>query len=285
MWAALLVTILILVAELLGAVFTESLALAADAGHMAVDSSGLIVALVAAHLMTRPRSDRFTWGLARSEVLAAALQAGMLIVISFLVAWEAIVRFWQPEPLLPKPMLIIGVIGLLANAISLAILAGGRHESLNMKAAFLEVANDAFGSLAVIIAAIFAWTLGWNQADSWASLIIVVLMVPRAGLLLKNAVAILLEATPSELDLPSIRQHLLEVDGVETVHDLHISTIQTGTYALTAHIGTSAQTMTEQSRVLHQLEACARHHHPVALAHTTFQLEPVAHEAHEEIRH
>ncbi|OKL46895.1 cation transporter [Boudabousia liubingyangii] len=284
MWA-LLVTLVILVAELVGAWWSQSLALAADAGHMAVDSTGLIVALIAARLMLRPRSDRYTWGWARSEVLAAALQAGMLIIISALVTWEAIWRLVQPESLDPKPMVIIGVIGLVANVISLLILSGGRHDSLNMKAAFLEVANDAFGSLAVVIAGLVAWVWGWQRIDAIASLLIVVLMVPRAVTLLRSAVQILLEATPSQLDLQALRQHILELPNVVSVHDLHVSTIQTGIYALTAHVGTNATSIEQQAQLLHNLEECARHHHNLKLSHTTFQLEPANHAEHEEINH
>ena len=125
---ALAVTGAVVIAELLGAFWSGSLSLAADAGHMVVDASGLVIALIAAHLTRRPRDDKRTWGWARSEVLAAALQAGMLLIISVMVAWEAAWRLASPPPVEAGPMLLVGVIGLLANVVSLAILAGGRDD-------------------------------------------------------------------------------------------------------------------------------------------------------------
>lgn len=283
---ALAVTLTIVVAELVGAWISGSLALAADAGHMIVDSSGLIVALIATQLMLKPRTDRHTWGWGRAEVIAAALQSGMLIIISGIVAWQAIRRLIVPEELIPIPMLVIGVIGLVANVISLLILSSDRNASLNMRAAFLEVLNDALGSVAVIIAAIIALTTGWVGADSVASLIIAAMMAPRAYVLLRGAIQILMEQTPPELDLADIRHHMLELSGVEDVHDLHISTIQTGVVALTAHLSVDEQMSTaERNRLLHELEDCTAEHFPLAINHTTFQFDSVRHQDHENLTH
>lgn len=190
---ALAVTGLVVVAELVGAFLSGSLSLAADAGHMVVDASGLVIAVAAVVLTRRPRDDKRTWGWARSEVLAAALQAGMLLTISVMVAWEGAWRLLAPPEVEAGPMLLIGIVGLVANVASLAILAGGRDANLNMKAAFLEVANDALGSLAVIIAAVTEWAFGWTRADALASLLIAALMAPRALALLRRSLAILME--------------------------------------------------------------------------------------------
>lgn len=198
---ALAVTGAVVVAELLGAFWSGSLSLAADAGHMVVDASGLVIALIAARLMRRPRDEKHTWGWARSEVLAAALQAGMLLIISVMVVWEGAWRLVSPPEVEAGPMLIVGIVGLLANVVSLAILAGGREANLNMKAAFLEVANDALGSLAVIVAAGAEWALGWTRADAIASLLIAALMAPRALALLRRSVAILMEQAPTSVDV------------------------------------------------------------------------------------
>ena len=285
---ALAVTGTVLIAELIGAYITESLALAADAGHMLVDSSGLVIALIAAHLMTRPRNNRRTWGWARSEVVAAALQAGMLAIICGFVAFEAIRRMVTPESidLLPMPMLIIGIIGLGANAISLAVLAGGRGDSLNMRAAFLEVANDALGSVAVIIAALVTLVTGWSGADAIASLIIAVLMAPRAVILLRRSVRILMEATPEALDLAEVRTHILAAPGVTDVHDLHATTISTGVVSLTAHV-TVADGLSDHERadLLHTLQSCAGEHFPVSIGHSTFQIDTAEHRDHEVLTH
>lgn len=283
---ALAVTATIFVAELIGAWLSDSLALAADAGHMLVDSSGLVIALCAARLVMKPRNDRFTWGWGRAEVIAAAFQAGMLIVVSLIVAWEAVARLFHEPELEPAPMLVIGIVGLVGNAVSLVILLSGKDATLNMKAAFLEVANDALGSVAVIIAAAVAMFTDWPGTDIIASVFIVVLMVPRAVRLLRTAMVILLEGTPEDLDLSEVRTHMLALPLVDDVHDLHVNTISTGVFAMTAHVAVPADLTHEQrTQVLHALEDCAAHHFPCAIEHTTFQLDTVHHSDHERLRH
>ena len=283
---ALAVTALVFVGELVAAYISGSLSLAADAGHMAVDSSGLVIALLAAHLSLRPRDNAYTWGWARSEVIAAALQAGMLLAICLIVAYEAVERLWENQSLQPLPMLVMGVVGLLANLISLAILAGGRGANLNMRAAFLEVANDALGSVAVIVAALVALATGWGRADAVASLLIAALMAPRALHLLQRSTAILMEATPSELNLDELRQHMCCLPGVVNVHDLHVSSVSSGLVVLTAHVQVGGQvTAAERDLIVHDLSECAAHHFPVEIDHATFQLETARHAGHEHLEH
>ena len=251
---------------------------------MVVDASGLVIALVAAHLTRRPRDDKRTWGWARSEVLAAALQAGMLVIISVMVAWEGAWRLASPPEVEAGPMLLVGVLGLVANAVSLLILAGGRDANLNMRAAFLEVANDALGSVAVIVAAGAEWAFGWGRADAVASLLIAILMAPRALTLLRRSVAILMEQAPASVDVGELRTHMMDVDGVLGVHDLHVVAVSSHLVTVTAHV-----TVTHESdgphrdRIVHQLGECACHHFPIA--HSTFQLECPEHASHEHLAH
>ena len=281
---ALAVTGAVVVAELVGAFWSGSLSLAADAGHMVVDASGLVIALVAARLMRRPRDEKHTWGWARSEVLAAALQAGMLLVICVMVAWEGAWRLVSPPEVEAGPMLLVGVIGLVANVVSLAILAGGRDANLNMKAAFLEVANDALGSLAVIAAAGAEWAFGWTRADAIASLLIAALMAPRALTLLRRSVAILMEETPASVDMGELRTHMMGVDGVLDVHDLHVAAVSSHLVTVTAHVTVSEDSDgPSRDRMVHELGECACHHFPIA--HSTFQLECPEHARHEHIEH
>ena len=269
---ALAVTGAVVVAELLGAFWSGSLSLAADAGHMVVDASGLVIALIAARLMRRPRDEKHTWGWARSEVLAATLQAGMLLVISAMVAWEGAWRLASPPEVEAGPMLLVGLIGLLANVVSLAILAGGREASLNMRAAFLEVANDALGSLAVIVAAGAEWAFEWTRADAIASLLIAVLMAPRALTLLRRSVAILMEEAPASVDVSELRAHMTGVDGVLGVHDLHVAAVSSHLVTVTAHVTVTHEADgPSRDRIIHELGECACHHFPIA--HSTFQLE------------
>ena len=281
---ALAVTGAVVAAELLGAFWSGSLSLAADAGHMVVDASGLVIALIAARLMRRPRDEKRTWGWARSEVLAAALQAGMLLAISVIVAWQAVWRLVSPPPVEAAPMLLVGVVGLVANVISLAILAGGRDANLNMKAAFLEVTNDALGSLAVIVAAGAEWALGWTRADAIASLLIAALMAPRALALLRRSLAVLMEQAPATVDVTELRAHMLGVDGVLGVHDLHVAAVSSHLVTVTAHVTVTREADgPTRDRIVHELGECACHHFPIA--HSTFQLECPQHASHEHMEH
>ena len=281
---ALAVTGAVVVAELLGAFWSGSLSLAADAGHMVVDASGLVIALIAARLMRRPRDEKRTWGWARSEVLAAALQAGMLLVICVMVAWEGAWRLASPPEVEAGPMLLVGIIGLVANVVSLVILAGGREANLNMRAAFLEVANDALGSLAVIVAAGAEWAFGWTRADAIASLLIAVLMAPRALTLLRRSVAILMEEAPASVDVSELRAHMLGIDGVLDVHDLHVAAVSSHLVTVTAHVTVTHEADgPTRDRIIHELGECSCHHFPIA--HSTFQLECPEHASHEHIEH
>ena len=283
---ALAITATIFITELVAAFFTSSLSLAADAGHMAVDSAGLVIAFIATTLALRPRDNRRTWGWARSEVLAAAFQAGMLVIISLLVAVEGIQRLFSPVEVHATPMLWVGILGLVANALSLLVLIGGRHASLNMRAAVLEVANDALGSFAVIIAAIVELIGGWNRADAVASIFIALLMAPRACMLLLRTLRILMEEVPEEIDLAQVRQHMLSIPLVEEVHDLHVSSVASNLITVTAHIEVAeAVTSSQRDQIIHSLNECAMHHFPVEIAHSTFQLESISHAQHEHLQH
>lgn len=284
---ALGITAFVFVAEIVGAFFTGSLALLADAGHMAADSMGLVIALIAATMMARPRSDRRTWGFARAEVLAAGLQAGLLIVLCLVIAWQAISRLLSPPVIEAGPMLWVGLFGLVANLISMALLVGGRKESLNLRAAFLEVTADALGSVAVIVAAGITLATGWPYADSVASLLIGVLIGARAYVVLKESVGILMEETPYGLDLAEVRGRLLENPEVIEIHDLHASRIGTGLTILTAHV-IITETSVKEGRsveVLHDLQHVLETGFDVDINHVTLQLDTETHASHENLAH
>ena len=285
---ALCLSVTVLVAEIITALLTGSLALLADAGHMLTDVVGLVMALVAAHLSTRPATDRSTWGMRRAEVIGAALQAGMLAVVGVFVAFKAIHNLLVAPQVEASGMLVMGVIGLVANVIALVVLSGGRGgdghgENLNMRAAFLEVLNDALGSVGVIIAAAIVARTGWTRADAVVSLIIAVLILPRAVALLRSALAVLMDSTPKELDLAQVRTHMLEVDHVEEVHDLHAWTVASGMPVLTAHVVVRDECLRDghTEEILDRLQSCMAEHFPVRIQHATLQLEPVSHLEHE----
>ena len=285
---ALCLSVTVLVAEIVTALLTGSLALLADAGHMLTDVVGLIMALTAAHLSMRPATDRSTWGMRRAEVIGAALQAGMLAVVGVFVAFKAIHNLLVAPQVEASGMLVMGVIGLVSNIIALVVLSGGRGgdghgENLNMRAAFLEVLNDALGSVGVIIAAAIVARTGWTRADAVVSLLIAVLILPRAVALLRSALAVLMDFTPKELDLAQVRTHMLEVDHVEEVHDLHAWTVASGMPVLTAHVVVRDECLRDghTEEILDRLQSCMAEHFPVRIQHATLQLEPVSHLEHE----
>lgn len=267
----------VLVAEVIGAIITGSLALLVDAAHMLVDAGGLLVALLAARLMERAATSRRTWGLRRAEVLAATLQAAVLLGVGIFVIIEAVQRVGAPAEIAGAELLVFGVIGLVANIVALLVLAGGRGANLNMRAAFLEVLNDALGSVAVIVAAIVIMTTGWQPADSIAALVVGALIIPRTLRLLRDAVDVLLESVPRGINLDEVRQHLLDEDHVVDVHDLHISQIATGLPVLTAHVVVESGCFHDghAPEITAALQRCVAKHFPVAIDHATFQLEPV----------
>lgn len=272
---------LILVLEVAGAWLTGSLALLADAGHVFTDILGVALALIAATMAQRAPTDRRTFGWQRLEVLAAAFNALLLIAMGLYIGLESVRRLITPEPVEAGLMLVIAVIGLVGNLISLRVLTAGKDESINVRGAYLEVLGDLLGSLAVVAAAGVMALTGWDRADAVASLAVALMILPRALKLLRDAVRILMEATPRNLDLAEVRQHLLRVPGVVDVHDLHAWTITSGVPALTAHVVVDDATLATcgPESMLDQLQQCARD--CFEIAHTTFQLEPEGHLSHE----
>jgi len=281
------ITCTILLAEVVGAILTGSLALIVDAGHMLTDAGGLGMALFAAHLAGKPATSRRTWGYARAEVLAATAQAAVLLAVGLFVLIEGIQRLITPPDLESGSLLIFGAIGLAGNIASLLVLAAGRSANLNLRAAFLEVVNDALGSVGVIVAAIVIATTGWEGADAIAAILIGVLILPRAFKLLRETIDVLLESVPTGLDLDQVREHLLRLEHVQQVHDLHATQIATGLPVLTAHVTVDAQCFRDghAPEILDQLQECVAQHFPVSVEHSTFQLEPAAHRSHEQTPH
>lgn len=284
---AFVISAAILLVEIIGAAITGSLALIVDAGHLLTDVGGLAIAMVAAGLMLRPATDRRTWGYGRTEVIAASAQAAVLFAVGLFVLVEGIRRLIFPPEIAPDSLLIFGIIGLIGNVASIAVLAGGRSANFNLRAAFLEVVNDALGSAGVIIAAIVIAMTGWQRADPVAGLVIGILIMPRAVKLLRETIGVLMESTPPGLDLEAVRQHLLGVDHVREVHDLHVSQISSGLPVLTAHITLDARCFTDghSPQILDQLQSCVAQHFTVSIEHSTFQLEPATHQRHEHVPH
>jgi cobalt-zinc-cadmium efflux system protein len=274
-------TLAVLLAEVLGAALTGSLALLADAGHMATDAAGIALALGAVTLAQRPAVGRRTFGWQRLEILAAVANGLLLIAVAGYVLVQAVLRIGSPQDVDPAPMLVIAVVGLVVNLVSLAVLHGGRTASLNVRGAYLEVLADALGSVAVVVAAVVIAVTGWSPADTVASLLIGCVVLPRAWHLLREALDVLLEAAPRGVDMSRVRSHILGVDGVVGVHDLHAWTITSGLPVLSAHVVVTDEALDagHGGRVLDALCECLGAHFDVA--HCTFQLESGRHAGHE----
>ena len=281
----LVITLSVLIAEVIGGLIAGSLALLADAGHMLTDSTGLFMALIAASLATRAATVKRTFGLLRAEVLAALANALLLVAVAVWVLTMAVDRLRNPVEIDSGLMLVVAVIGVLANLAGLLVLRPAQAKSLNMRGAYLEVLADLIGSLAVIAAAVLILITGWTPFDAIASLAIVVLIIPRAWSLLREVVDVLLEATPRGVDLDEVREHIMQVRGVVDVHDLHAWTITSGVPVLSAHVIVDQACISEgrSGEVLDRLGECLGGHFDVS--HCTFQLEPVGHQEHEAAHH
>ncbi|MEU6673386.1 cation diffusion facilitator family transporter [Streptomyces sp. NPDC046925] len=278
---ALGITVTVMVVEIVGGIMADSLALIADATHMATDALGLGMALLAIQFASRPATENRTFGYARAEILAALANCLLLLGVGGYVLFEAIQRFITPAETEGGLTIVFGVVGLVANMISLSLLMRGQQDSLNVRGAFLEVMADALGSLAVIVAAVLILTTGWQAADPIASLVIGLMIVPRTVKLLRETLNVLLESAPKGVDMAEVRSHILDLPGVEDVHDLHAWTITSGMPVLSAHVVVSTETLNAigNEKMLHELQGCLGDHFDVE--HCTFQLEPVGHAEHE----
>jgi cobalt-zinc-cadmium efflux system protein len=283
--AVLAITVAVVLVQVIGAALSGSLALLADAGHMLSDAAGVFIALLAAWIAARPASDLRTYGYQRAEVLAALANALILVVISVVIFSEAIRRIGAAPDVQTDIMLYTAILGAAANLASLLILRGAQKESLNVRGAYLEVLGDLLGSFAVIAAALVIMLTGFRAADTIASVLIAVMILPRAWHLLRDVVDVLLEATPKGVEVRMIREHILSVAGVVAVHDIHIWTITSGVPVFSAHVVVEDAELGAlgADRILDKLGSCLGSHFDTE--HCTFQLEPATHSEHEAHQH
>lgn len=236
LWGALALTGGFMLAEVIGGIWTGSLALISDAMHMLTDAAALAIALVAIHVGRRPSDLLRTYGYARFEILAAAFNALLLLAVAFYILYEAWQRLSLPQEIQSGGMLLIAVIGLVVNLISMRLLTSHKDESLNVKGAYLEVWSDMLGSVAVIAGAAIIWFTGWQWVDSLLAVGIGFMVFPRTWVLLKACVNILLEGVPPGMRLADVHAAITTVPDVASVHDLHLWAITQSQPSLTAHI-------------------------------------------------
>ncbi|HEX2034793.1 MAG TPA: cation diffusion facilitator family transporter [Chloroflexota bacterium] len=270
--AVLALVVLYLVVEAAAGWWTGSLALLADAGHMLADAAGIGLSLLAVWLSGRPAAARRTFGHYRAEILAALLNALLMLVVAGSILWEAYQRWLDPQAVAAVPVMIVAAGGLAVNAISAVLLHRAAGESLNSRGAFLEVLSDLLASLGVLLAGAVTWLTAWPYADTLVSAAIALFIVPRAWSLLRQALDVLLEATPAHVELEAVEAALLSVPGVQAVHDLHVWTITSGMESVTAHLVLEEGTDAAQSQVILR-QARRLLEQRFGLDHATLQLE------------
>jgi len=264
------ITAAFFVIELVGGILTNSLALQTDAFHMLTDVVALVYALFAAWLAQRPVSLRRTYGYYRVEILSAFLNGILLWAVVIFVFYEAIQRIQHPSDVQSLNMLIIAVLGLVANGLVAVTLSRSRNASLNLKGAFLHVVADALGSVGAISAGLIMFFTGWYQADPIASIMIGVLVFYSSGKLVRDSVNILLEGVPSHVDVSALERRILGMKGVKNIHDLHVWSIaDTKMCCMSSHVvvedGTNGRELV--TKLIHILKE------EFGIDHTTFQLE------------
>ncbi|MBK1894386.1 cation diffusion facilitator family transporter [Chryseobacterium paridis] len=258
-----------LIAEVIGGILTNSLALLADAAHMLTDVVGLLLAFIAIKIGERKANTKKTFGYYRTEILAAVINAVVLLGISLYVLYEAYQRFQNPPEVQSKSMLIVAGIGLLVNVVGMMILRKDSEASLNMKGAYFEVLSDMLTSVGVMIAGIIMLTTNWYYADPLISAAIGLLIFPRTWRLLKEAIDVLLESTPKDVDIDQLRQSLEKIPGVVELHDLHVWSLTSGVNAMSAHVVKDSSNTTNQ--LLEKLTNETMNNFKIT--HTTFQIE------------
>jgi cobalt-zinc-cadmium efflux system protein len=284
-WTALCLLGGFMVLEVIVAIFTGSVALLADAGHMLTDVGALAGSLWALSLARRPAAGQWTFGLKRAEILSAAVNGITLLVVGALVAFESVQRLFDPPPVQGIALLVVAIIGALVNLVATWIMARANRSSLNVEGAFQHLLTDLYAFIGTAIAGVVIVTTGFVRADAIASLIVVLLMVKAAWGLLGESGRVLLEAAPRGMSLEQIRDHLLAVPEVVTVHDLHVWTVTSDLPALSAHVVVTDRCFAGglSPVVLDHLQSCLAGHFDVQ--HSTFQLEPQTHQEHESGAH
>jgi cobalt-zinc-cadmium efflux system protein len=262
-------TVVFLAVEVTAGLLTGSLALLADAGHMLTDVAGLVLALVAMKLAQRPPSPRRTYGYHRAEILAALTNALVLLGVGVYIVVEAWSRFREPRPVPGPPVLAVAAVGLGVNAVAAVALRAGSRKSLNVRGAYYEVLADAFSSVGVMVGAGVITLTGWYWVDPLVAVLIAGFILPRTIALLKEAVQVLLEGAPREVDMEALRAAMEDVPGVRRIHDLHVWTLTSGVHALSAHALLAEGAL--HGEVLAALRCRVRD--DFAIGHVTVQLE------------
>ncbi len=267
----LLIIVVIMVAEVIGGFVANSLSLLGDAGHMLTDALAIVLSLFAIGLARRPATTRRTFGLHRAEIMAALTNGVILILISVYIFYEAYQRFIDPPEVDGPVMLIVAGIGLIANLAGILILRRSSEGSLNVKAAFWHIIGDTLSSVGVIVAGVIILLTGWYVADPILAVVIGVVIIWGAFRIVREASNILLESVPGHVKLDEVADAMKSVPGVTGLHDVHVWTITSGIYALSAHVEVEDRMVSESADVLAGLNKVLEERFDIS--HTTLQLE------------
>lgn len=268
---AVVATAIVAAIECAGGFWSHSLALLTDSAHVFLDTVALFIALTALHLAARPATRRQTFGFGRTEVLAALLNGGLLFAVTVFIVVEAAIRL--AHPIVPEAgvMAVFAAFGLIVNSSLSAVLVRGAHRNLNLRAAGLHVAGDALASVGVLAAAVLIWRFGWAWVDPAISLGIAALIIAGVVHIVREAGDVLLESAPAHVDVALLEQRIKRVDGVVGVHDLHVWTLGTGTYALSAHILLPDRSISDATQILQTVDRAMRDE--FSISHVTVQFE------------
>ncbi|GAB3751431.1 cation diffusion facilitator family transporter [Lysobacter olei] len=270
LWWAFGLTAAFLVAEVVGGLVTNSLALLSDAAHMMTDVIALAISLVAVRLSQRPPDAKRTYGYARMEAIGAMINGGLLFLVAGYILWEAVGRFREPPHVSSTGMIVIAVIGLMVNLIAMRLLKAGSGSSLNVRGAYLEVWSDMLGSLGVLVAALIVRYTGWTLSDPIIAVLIGLWVLPRTWTLLRQAWHVLMQGVPAGMELHAIRAMLSSHPGVQEVHDLHAWSLGSQQSVLTAHIVLAGKDVDGEQLRKRLAEALEE---KFSIHHTTLQFE------------
>jgi cobalt-zinc-cadmium efflux system protein len=280
-FVTLVLIVLFLITEVVAAVIGDSLALYADAGHMVSDVAALSLSLWAIKMAQRPARERWTYGFKRAEILAAATNGALLVAIAVIIGIEAIQRLISPHHVAGGLVLGVAAVGAAINLIAVRVLAQANRKSLNLRAAFAHIVTDLYAFVGTALSGLVIILTRWERADSIASMLVVILMLWTAWGLLRDSGQILLQAAPEDLDLNEVRTHLVDLEDVLDVHDLHAWTLTSGSTTLSAHVIVKDKCFNSghTPQILDALQLCLAGHFDIT--HSTLQMEPGSHAVHE----
>jgi cobalt-zinc-cadmium efflux system protein len=268
---ALSITVIMMVVEVIGGILSNSLALLSDAGHMLTDNLALLLSFFAMTFASMPATDRRTFGFYRLEILAALVNGIVLVLVSLYIVYEAYLRIIHPQPVAGMLMLVVALIGLIANVIGAFVLMKHSHASLNIRGAYLHILGDALSSVGVVIGGVIILYTGWYLIDPLLSILISLVIVYGAWALVKESVSILLESVPSHINIETISSEIQNLVGVREAYHIHVWTITSGVYAMSAHVLIEDQLVSGSKEVLDRIRTLLAD--KFKIEHSTIQLE------------